>query len=138
MKKNKWLKWKVGAAASLGIALLFHEVRASDAFKQAVADMTSSGGQLSASAQQDQGATMDDTTWQSFFNTNDNSGSAGTADQNGGQASSQASSQISGQSSSQSSSQSNSQSNSQTNGQTSFFSPSAVSSGSAHTRTGRS
>jgi hypothetical protein len=110
MKKNKWLKWKVGAAASLGIALLFHEVRASDSFQQAVADMSSADGkQLSSAAQQDQGPVMDDSTWQSFFQNGD-TGSAGAADQNGGQIS----------------------------GQNRFSVPSDVSPGSAHTRTGRS
>jgi hypothetical protein len=34
MKKDKWLKWKIGAAASLGLALLFHEVKSSPAFSE--------------------------------------------------------------------------------------------------------
>ncbi|REE68009.1 hypothetical protein A8990_14058 [Paenibacillus taihuensis] len=33
MKQKKWQKWKIGAVASLGIALLFQEVRTSQAFK---------------------------------------------------------------------------------------------------------
>ncbi|MFC5529053.1 hypothetical protein [Cohnella yongneupensis] len=37
MKKDKWLKWKIGAVASVGVALLFHEVRSSVAFEQATA-----------------------------------------------------------------------------------------------------
>lgn len=82
MKRNKWFKWKIGAAASLGIALLFHEVRASDAFKQAVADMSAAGGgKIAAAARQSDDPIMDDATWQSFFNEDDtgsssNSGSA--------------------------------------------------------------
>jgi hypothetical protein len=36
MKKNKWRKWQVGAAASLAAAFLFQQVKSSEAFTQAV------------------------------------------------------------------------------------------------------
>lgn len=37
MKKDKWLKWKIGVVASVGVALLFNEVKTSAAFQQASA-----------------------------------------------------------------------------------------------------
>lgn len=37
MKKDKWLKWKIGAVASVGVAFLFNEVKSSAAFQQAAA-----------------------------------------------------------------------------------------------------
>lgn len=44
MKKNKWLKWKIGAAVSLGLGLLFNEVRSSAAFAAKVQAVGSGGG----------------------------------------------------------------------------------------------
>jgi hypothetical protein len=38
--KNKWLKWKIGGVASLGLALLFNQVKSSSAFEQATAIST--------------------------------------------------------------------------------------------------
>ncbi|AZN39731.1 hypothetical protein [Paenibacillus albus] len=40
MKQKKWRKWKIGAVASLGIVLLFQEVRTSGTFKEAYAEQT--------------------------------------------------------------------------------------------------
>ncbi|MBO9596853.1 MAG: hypothetical protein J7559_03385 [Cohnella sp.] len=37
MKRDKWLKWKIGVVASVGVALLFNEVKSSAAFRQASA-----------------------------------------------------------------------------------------------------
>ena len=37
MKKDKWLKWKIGVVASVGVALLFNEVKSSAAFELASA-----------------------------------------------------------------------------------------------------
>jgi hypothetical protein len=50
-KWDKWLKWKIGAVASLGVALLFHEVRASPQFAEAAAKSGGdSGGDKLATA----------------------------------------------------------------------------------------
>ncbi|SEO51182.1 hypothetical protein [Paenibacillus sp. OV219] len=38
MKQKKWRKWKIGAVATLGILLLFQEVRTSQTFKEAYAE----------------------------------------------------------------------------------------------------
>jgi hypothetical protein len=38
MKQSKWLKWKLGMVGALGMAVLFHEVKASPAFEQASAN----------------------------------------------------------------------------------------------------
>lgn len=68
MKRTKWFKWKVGAAASLGLALLLQEVRSSAAFQSAVARLAPSNAAADAQAAADSGKPiMDDTTWQSFF-----------------------------------------------------------------------
>ncbi|KIL42249.1 hypothetical protein SD70_01540 [Gordoniibacillus kamchatkensis] len=50
MKKDKWLKWKIGAVASLGLGLLFQEVRSSDAFAAKIQAETSGDGAKSSAA----------------------------------------------------------------------------------------
>lgn len=38
MKQTKWLKWKIGTIGTIGLAFLFHEVKISAAFDQAITD----------------------------------------------------------------------------------------------------
>jgi hypothetical protein len=52
MKKNKWLKWKIGAIASLGMALLFNEVKASTSFQTAYAELSTSNQTTTATVNQ--------------------------------------------------------------------------------------
>jgi hypothetical protein len=37
MKKDKWLKWKIGAALTLGVAALFQTIRASADYQEKIA-----------------------------------------------------------------------------------------------------
>jgi hypothetical protein len=58
MKKDKWLKWKIGVVASLGFALLFNQVKSSSAFVQASA-VSTTGIQPTVIAMEKQDSVMD-------------------------------------------------------------------------------
>lgn len=52
MKKDKWLKWKIGAVASVCVALLFNEIKTSAAFEQASAGAAATNEPAPAAVEQ--------------------------------------------------------------------------------------
>jgi hypothetical protein len=60
MKHSKWLKWKIGAMGTLGLALLFHGVKANPAFDKAVANASASSNNTLSVSTQAQDSVMDD------------------------------------------------------------------------------
>ncbi|MEB3100065.1 hypothetical protein [Ferviditalea candida] len=70
MGKSKWLKWQIGAAGALGIALLFQNVKESPTFAKAVEKAT-------APQQQNDFFSNDDSVMNELFNSDPNSNSSG-------------------------------------------------------------
>ncbi|AJY74289.1 hypothetical protein [Paenibacillus beijingensis] len=60
MKKNKWLKWKIGGAFMIGITAIFQTVRTSVLFEAKTADAASSKTSTTDSAQQQQDLVIDE------------------------------------------------------------------------------
>ena len=62
MKKDKWLKWKAGAAFTLGIAAMFQMVRTSGQFETKTAEAAASKTDTNGTVQQQQDPVIDEWT----------------------------------------------------------------------------
>jgi hypothetical protein len=60
MKKDKWLKWKVGAALTLGVTALFQTIRASGEYQAKTAEASATKSDQSGQIQQQQDSVIDE------------------------------------------------------------------------------